>query len=190
MVHRRLRQFLMVVPIALLVIVGMPTSAAAGPDQRTVRASDDCDAATFNAVLDPAGTADPQPCLGDGETTFSDFLAQLAANGPKPNRAAKDWAFSRTNTDIDPGGILTVNNVGGEFHTFTRVAAFGGGCVDVLNQILGLTPVPECANFPLLARTTGIPSGGTLTVTSPQSGVQHYQCLIHPWMHTTVTVEK
>src|SRR6478609_8050982 len=29
MVHRRFRQFLMVVPIALLVIVGMPTSAAA-----------------------------------------------------------------------------------------------------------------------------------------------------------------
>ncbi len=195
MVQRRLRQLLMVLPIALLVIVGMPTSAAAGPDHRTVRAFDDCDAATFNAALDPAGTADPQPCLGDGETTFGDFLAQLGASNNEPNRAAKGWAFSRTKTDIDPGGTMTVSNEGGEFHTFTPVAAFGGGCIDVLNQILGLTAVPECAQttpegVPLIA-ATGMQSGGTLTFRVPNtSGTQRYQCLIHPWMQTTVTIKK
>lgn len=184
MAQRRLRQFLMALPIALLVIVGMPTAAAAGPDHRTVKASDDCEQTSFDAAIGP-GT-----CVGDGRTTFNDFIAQLVKNGPKPNRAAKNWAFSRTKTDIDPGGTITVENVGGEFHTFTPVAEFGGGCVDVLNQILGLTPVPECANFPALAGTTGIASGGTLMVTSPHYGVQKYQCLIHPWMHTTVTVER
>jgi hypothetical protein len=43
----------------------------------------------------------------------------------------------------------------------------------------------------VLVGTTGIPSGGTLTVDVPKkSETEFYQCLIHPWMQTTVTVKK
>ena len=45
-------------------------------------------------------------------------------------------------------GTITAVNGGGEDHTFSEVAQFGGGCIDVLNGILGLTPVPECLGFP------------------------------------------
>src|SRR5262245_11599899 len=39
-------------------------------------------------------------------------------------------------------GTIEAYNKGGETHSFTEVAQLGGGCVQVLNSILGLTPVP------------------------------------------------
>ena len=41
------------------------------------------------------------------------------------------------------GGSVEARNVGGEVHTFSEVASFGGGCIDALNDLLGLTPVPS-----------------------------------------------
>src|SRR6478735_5170344 len=111
MVQRRLRQFLMALPIALLVIVGMPTAAAAGPDHRTVKASDDCEQASFNAVFGK-GT-----CIGDGKTTVDEFFAQIATNGYRANESVEGWDFSREEFKIDKGGRLTVENRGGEFHS-------------------------------------------------------------------------
>jgi hypothetical protein len=72
-------------------------------------------------------------------------------------------------------------------HSFTEVQQYGGGCVAVLNNILHLTAVPECGigAFP----ATLIPSGGTLTVSGLSAGVHHFECLIHPWMRTDVTVQ-
>jgi len=180
--HRRLRP-LILLPIVLLALVSFPTSAAAGPDSRTIEAYDDCEAMSFNAAVGP-GT-----CVGDGETTFDDFVGQLLENGNKPNEAAKDWDFSRENFGVDPRARLKIVNKGGEFHTFTPVAKFGGGCVEEINQLLGgLTPVDECQN-PVLFVTTGVISGGTISLTAPKSGVQRYQCLIHPWMVSTAIIE-
>jgi hypothetical protein len=71
---------------------------------------------------------------------------------------------------------------------FTEVANFGGGCIEALNDLLGLTPVPECAGFPGgIFAATRIPAGGTLTVT-PAPGIHRFECLIHLWMRMTVTV--
>jgi hypothetical protein len=91
---------------------------------------------------------------------------------------------------------------GGEFHTFTKVAKFGPGCVDVLNVLIFGTPDlgPEC--FPLVDTpdgpvptpfiTDGIPTDGS-TVQVPAAkltrGTNLFECLIHPWMQTKVTVE-
>ncbi len=180
--QRRLR-LLILLPIVLLALVSLPTSASAGPNHRTIKASDDCEAVSFNAAFG-AGI-----CVGDGETTVTDFLAQLGANGNIPNEAAKGWDFSRDKFGVDPRARLTIVNVGGEFHTFTPVAKFGGGCIQGLNDILGLKPVPECANFDPATNKFGMPSGATLTVTAPKSGIQRYQCLIHPWMQSTAVVE-
>ena len=99
----------------------------------------------------------PGTCVKQGDTTFTDFLAQLGKNGNIANEAADDWEFKPGDFHVDAGATINAVNVGGEFHTFTRVADFGGGCVPVLNDILGLSPVPEFA-------TSGVASGGMLEV--------------------------
>ena len=60
----------------------------------------------------------------------------------------------------------------------------------VVNDLLGgLTPVPERAGFPFgLFRATTIHAGGTLTTAALAPGIQRFECLIHPWMRTTVEV--
>jgi plastocyanin len=166
-----------VVSAALVVVVG-----AAADGSRHVRAFDDCDPATFNAAVGP-GT-----CVGDGRTTFPNFVAQLPVKG-----SADGWAFKPSTIDLSRSRPLDIENRGGEFHTFTEVKKFGGGCIPFLNQLLGLTPVPECQpevapGVPLAFVTTGIDSGGTLDVAALGPGVHKFECLIHPWMHTTVTV--
>ena len=163
--------------VALLVLVPAAGSSAASAT-RQVQVLDDCDPASFNAAIGP-GT-----CIKDGGTTFSEFIAQLQAQDRAPA-----WRFAPAQLKLDPGGALVAHNGGGEDHTFTEVATFGGGCIAALNDLLGLTPVPECAGFPGGAfAATLIPPGGTVTTASLPPGIHRYECLIHPWMQTTVTV--
>jgi plastocyanin len=155
----------------------LATGSAAVSGSRQVVIRDDCDPASFNAVIGP-GT-----CVKDGSTTFSDFVGQLISQGRAPA-----WRFAPDQLSLAAGGTLEGTNKGGEDHTLTEVANFGGGCIPVLNGLLGLTPVPECAGFPGGAfGATLIHAGGTLTVTLGP-GVHRFECLIHPWMRTTVTV--
>ena len=162
---------------ALLILVPAAGSSAAGAT-RQVQVLDDCDPATFNAVIAP-GT-----CVKDGTTTFSAFVAQLLAHG-----RASAWRFAPGKLSLHAGGTLQAHNRGGEVHTFTEVANFGGGCIEALNDLLGLTPVPECAGFPAGAfGATAAPPGGTVTTSPLTPGVHRFECLIHPWMRTTVTV--
>jgi plastocyanin len=162
--------------VALLVLV--PAAGASAASTRQVQVLDDCDPATFNATIGP-GT-----CVKDGTTTFSEFIAQLLAQGRAPA-----WRFAPEQLSLDPGGVLQASNRGGEVHTFTEVADFGGGCIQALNDLLGLTPVPECAGFPGGAfAATAVAPGGTVTTSPLTPGVHRYECLIHPWMRTTATV--
>jgi plastocyanin len=164
--------------IAALLVLVPAAGASAASTSRQVQALDDCDAATFNAVLGP-GT-----CVKDGATTFSEFVAQLLAQGRAPA-----WRFAPGHLRLDAGGTLAAHNRGGEDHTFTEVADFGGGCIAAVNALLGLTPVPECAGFPggAFAATTVSP-GDTVTTSPLSPGIHRFECLIHPWMQTTVTV--
>jgi hypothetical protein len=163
--------------VALLVLVPAAGAAAASAT-RQVQALDDCDPTTFNAALGP-GT-----CVGDGGTTFSAFIAQLLAQGRAPA-----WRFAPGQLSLDAAGTLQAHNRGGEDHTFTQVASFGGGCIQALNSLLGLTPVPECAGFPGGAfAATLVPPGGTVTTTPLSPGIHRFECLIHPWMRATVSV--
>ena len=162
--------------VALLLVPAAGASAAGAT--RQVQMLDDCEPATFNAAIGP-GT-----CIKDGTTTFQAFIGQLLAQGRAPA-----WRFAPGQLRLDASGRLQANNRGGEDHTFTEVAAFGGGCIQVLNDLLGLTPVPECAGFPggAFEATTVVP-GGTVTTVALPPGIHRYECLIHPWMQTTVTV--
>jgi hypothetical protein len=170
------------------------TTYASGPDVRTVQLRDDCDPATFNA--DPPAGVGPGTCVGDGDTTFADFLDQVFSEG-----SAEKWRFNPNNTEAERG--VNAHNRGGEFHSFTQVEHFGGGFVEVLN--LGVPPVDECALrtpggvlvrdpdgnlIPAQAAIdTFVPPGGNSATTALAKGVHKFQCCIHPWMHTTVAVK-
>ena len=173
----RMRAFLSLVSaLALALSAASTTTAASG--HRSVQVLDDCDAATFDAALN-----DPNACVKSGGTTFSEFIGQLVTMGRAPA-----WRFAPGQIKLATGGSIDAYNRGGEFHTFTEVANFGGGCVEILNQILGLTAVPECANAGVLFATTGIAPGGELEGAPLSSGTHRFECLIHPWMRTTVVV--
>jgi plastocyanin len=175
--HRTRRLATMAGLAALLLLVPAAGGSAASAT-RQVQVLDDCDPATFNAAIGP-GT-----CVKDGGTTFQAFIGQLLAQGRAPA-----WRFAPGQLKLDAGGTLAAHNRGGEDHTFTEVANFGGGCIAALNDLLGLTPVPECAGFPGGAfAATLVPAGGTVTTAPLPPGIHRYECLIHPWMQTTVTV--
>src|SRR5262245_5143176 len=157
-------------------------SAFASSKPQLVKVRDDCDPASFNAAVGP-GT-----CIGNGKTVFSDFIDQLVDHG-----FAGAWRFSPSTFHVDAGRDLLIRNDGGEFHTFSQVVQFGGGCVPQINGVLGLAPSPLCQpevapGVPLAFVTTGVPPGQTLTITGLSPGVHTFQCLIHPWMHVTVDV--
>src|SRR3954468_13786973 len=143
-----------------------------------VRVEDRCDPATFNAALN-----DPNACVHDGGTTFDQFLANTAAEGGDHH-----WRFKEDDVQVRTGEAVRVVNQGGETHTFTPVAEFGGGFIDVLNNLSGAgATVPECV--PGAAGQNPVPADHTLMFT-PKAGthVQKVQCCIHPWMHTEITV--
>jgi len=166
--------------LAVIVVGTLLVAAGAwgGSATRTVQVLDDCEPVSFNAAL-----MDDEACVKDGGTTFGEFIGQLIAQGRAPA-----WRFAPEQLKLGAGGSLTATSRGGELHTFTEVAAFGGGCIDVLNDILGLDPVPECAGFPAIFGTTGVPTGGGARTVQLGPGVHRFECLIHPWMRTTITV--
>jgi plastocyanin len=150
--------------------------ASAGTDHRQVLMLDNCDGPSFNAVIGP-GT-----CNRAGGVTFERMIGDLLQHGTAPS-----WRFSPEQLKLDTGGTITAPNLGGEFHTFTRVAAFGGGCVPELNAVLGLTSVPECG-IPGIFGTTGAPPGAAVTTGPLAAGTHRFLCLIHPWMRSTAQV--
>jgi len=62
---------------------------------------------------------------------------------------APAWRFAPSvvvATTTDP---IQVRNIGGEVHTFTKVAKFGGGIVPLLNELGGFGPTtPACGAPP------------------------------------------
>ncbi len=173
-----------ILALALLASGGVRT---AGSSVEQFRIRDDCDPATFNAAIRP-GT-----CVGDGDTTFGDFIAQLV-----DHQFAGAWRFQPDKTELDVGTTIVAKNRGGETHTFTKVANFGGGFVGILNGLSGNTTLaPECAgtltNGALVPGTGALASfvgpGATSGSTTVSSGTQRFQCCIHPWMRSTVTGE-
>jgi plastocyanin len=137
---------------------------------------DACDPTTFAAA-----TGDPNACLRNGGMTFQEFIAQL-----QKHQQVGAWHFAPPRLNVSEGTTLTAINRGGEVHTFTAVAQFGGGIVPLLDTLSGNpTPAPECL---ALAPGDMVAPGGTFTTTESEAGVENYQCCIHPWMRTIVHV--
>ena len=158
--------------VAAAVLTFVPV-AAANPSK--VLASDAC-SPSFNVLFN-----DPTICNRNGGTPVAVFLQQLGQN-----KFAGAWHFSPKQVNVDAGGSLTVQNRGGETHTFTEVSQFGGGgVVPPLNEILFGTPNPPLFFDP--NHVTFIPAGGEETIT-PTPGTHLFICAIHPWMEDTVVV--
>jgi len=173
-------QTLVWVVLSAMVMFSLTTRAGAVQGDKKVRMLDDCDPVTFNQVLGDGA------CVGNGHTTFDEFIAELAAT-----QDAHKWRNQPSQMLINVGRPTFIENVGGEAHTFTPVAEFGGGFVDQLNGISGNPiPAPECLN---LGAVVIIPPG--VSVDGPTAGTSElpvglhkFQCCIHPWMRTVIEV--
>ncbi len=181
MFGRRAWAFGFGVTLALAVSLALPLSGLAS-DTQVVQLRDDCDPASFNAAIGP-GT-----CVGNGTTTFSEFIAEL-----QEDKVASDWVFDPDQVTVHVGDKLTIQNTGGETHSFTKVTSFGGGLILPLNVLSGnlvlAVPAPGVNVF-----ATFVPAGGVTTVSSASGGIltpgqNLFECFIHPWMRAVVTVE-
>jgi plastocyanin len=152
------------------------------PSFAPVVALDECDPVTFNAAVGPDFCRNV--ALGSS-TTFSALFAKAAAGTPDPG-----WDFEPDTLNIKEGTNLNVVDQGGEPHTFTEVAQFGGGFIPGLNAP-GEVVVPECAGgFSNVAvAKTRILQGSERQITALSKGKHLFQCCIHPWMRMEVEVK-
>jgi len=145
-----------------------------------IHPEDNCDPVTFGALCNPNF---------HGTTTRDAFNAELTAT-----KRVAAWEYGGGDIRVSAGDSFAVDNKGGETHTFSVVANYGGGRNDALNQLGGYTVVaPECVNGPT-PTNVDIPYLGSINVTTGSSGLlkpgtYKVQCCIHPWMRTTITVQ-
>ncbi len=175
--HRRTFVLGAVVALVLLGFAGTAQADSGSGKNRAevVRIQDRCDPATFNAALQ-----DPNACVGDGDTTFDDFFAEFLAEG-----SVGHWRFHPDDLTIRAGQSVKAVNQGGEAHSFTEVARFGPGCVPPLNQP-GEVPPPICDTVAFPGSI--VLPGSSISTAGLSRGTHDFQCLIHPWMRTVVTV--
>jgi len=149
-------------------------AAQASRSNILVNMLDACDQATFDAAVGP-GT-----CTRNGGMKFSQFIDLLTRH-----QTMEAWRFAPATIHARVGQTIVATNLGGEAHSFTEVAAFGGGIVPLLNQLTGNAGVvPECN-----PANDIVGPGGTDTETLSEPGTHKFQCCIHPWMRATVDVQ-
>lgn len=167
--------------VAAISLFGLTAGAGAVQGDKKVRLLDDCEPTSFNAALGDGA------CVGNGHTTFDEFIAELAAT-----QDAHAWRNQPSAMHLNVGRPTLIENTGGETHTFTPVANFGGGFVNELNGISGNpVPAPECLN---LGAIVFIPAGDAAAGPTAGSsdlpvGSHKFQCCIHPWMRTVIEVD-
>ena len=165
---------------AVVVALSLTGGAGAVQGDKKIRLLDDCEPTSFNAVLGDGA------CIGNGHTTFDEFIAEL-----EETQDAHKWRNQPSQMHVNVGRPTLIENRGGEVHTFTPVAQFGGGFIPDLNGISGNpVPAPECLNF---AGIVFIPAGATEEGPTAGSGdlpvgTSRFQCCIHPWMRTVIEV--
>ena len=165
---------------AVIAVLSLSGGVGAVQGDKKIRLLDDCEPTTFNAVLGDGA------CIGNGHTTFAEFIEEL-----EETQDAHKWRNQPSQMHLNVGRPTLIENRGGEVHTFTPVAAFGGGFIPDLNGISGNpVPAPECLNFGAI---TFIPAGGveegpTAGSSDLPVGISRFQCCIHPWMRTVIEV--
>lgn len=144
-----------------------------GGQERRVTMLDACDPHSFAAAH--------VTCVRRGGVTFQRFLEIL-----RNHHTVGAWRFSPRRLSASVGQTLLAVNRGGEVHTFTEVAHFGGGVIEALNELSGNPiPAPECQH---LASSDFVAPAASDTDEIEEPGIEHYQCCIHPWMRLDVHV--
>jgi len=192
--------------ICVGILLGLFTYANAQAT-KTIVMRDACDPDSFNAVIGP-GTCTPGH---HGNTLFGDFLGELQSDQNagawrfNPMVNVTEGNFKLVRLDLTSGDQTTIQNAGGETHTFTRVSKFEGGFVALLNGVTGNPdPAPECAQ--VLPDGTLVPqpespanqfveagkteSGPTAGSSALPKGLTRWQCCVHPWMRMLVVVHE
>lgn len=159
---------------------GQATVEQASSGHTEIHPEDQCDPVTFGALCNPSF---------HGTVTRDEFAAELAAT-----KRVATWEYGGGDIRVSSGQSFRVDNRGGEVHTFSVVANFGGGRVPGLNEASGNPVVaPECVAGPN-ATNVDIASGAGITVTTGANGAIKgrgtfkVQCCIHPWMRATVSI--
>jgi plastocyanin len=195
---------------SVLVLVGMAALAACGGDPVSQPRSDqdafdqpDASLAVLNAkdhhggrhiaILDDCDPSDPgwAPTGGcvlrNGAVTEAEFGALLASPLSLSVVGHPAWRTEPSYLRLGGGKSVRVTNEGGRGHTFTPVAAFGGGRIPPLN--IGLTSAPECLLPPNAADPYFVAPGGRLELDNLVAGDHRFMCCIHPWMRALIKVE-
>jgi hypothetical protein len=173
--------------------------------QTTITMRDACDPDSFNAAVGPGTCVAGQ----HGNTLFSDFIGELQTDQIagawrfNPLLNASEGSFKLVRLDLKQGDQTTIENKGGETHTFTRVQKFGGGFILPLNGLSGNPePAPECAQvlpdgslapqpesatnqFVEAGKTEAGPTAGSSAL---PKGMSRWECCVHPWMRMVVVV--
>jgi hypothetical protein len=163
---------------AASLVLTAPAAAADEPQVKNMRLIDKCDKASWDVEFANLCT------FNAGSVTLARFRADLAKGGNG------GWWINNRDETIDVGDSLHVINEGGIVHTFTEVRSFGQGVVDEWNQAVPRQPKAiNAAGVPVSFADfgTAVASGATADVV-PTKGVHRYQCIIHPWMRSVVTV--
>ena len=122
-------------------------------------------------------------CNRSGGMDVNQFLSQLGKH-----QEVGAWHFSPPSFNATLGQVIVARNLGGEVHTFTHVAEFGGGFIPELNDLSG-TPIPATACLlQNLEEDDFVPPGGKYFEDVDEGGTLKFQCCIHPWMRTVVQV--
>src|SRR5262252_6458657 len=116
----------LVVLVGLSAIVARVTTAQVNSNDPNVAMVDNCDPTTFNAAIRP-GTCAATP--HEHDTTFAEFIGLLFSPLAANVIGHPAWNFAPGYISTRPGQTVRVSNAGGEDHTFTEVAEFGGGFV-------------------------------------------------------------
>jgi plastocyanin len=195
-VEDKAMQKLAILASGLAVLVGLWVTwtkvamAQVNSNDPNVALVDNCDPATFNAAIAP-GTCAVTPHQHD--TTFAEFVGLLFSPLATNTIGHPAWQFAPGYVSVRAGQTVRVTNSGGEGHTFTEVAAYGGGFVPLLNG--AISPPAPAGTMPLVeagacaAMPPVVAPGNTIQIKGLSPGVHKFQCCIHPWMRAVVDVE-
>lgn len=156
-------------------------AAQVNGNDNNISVMDTCDPG--DEAWEPTGGCSQKQQRGD--VTTAEFFALLRSPLTIPDNAFlighPAWRNEPSHVTFNQGRSLRATNRGGRGHSFTEVANFGGGVVDILN--IGLDPAPECAAL------RPLPPGEAQVFSNLSAGLHKFQCCIHPWMRATVRVQ-
>jgi plastocyanin len=165
--------------LGVLAVTAAGTYAAQSDDDgsgdRRIAVRDDCDPNGGWEVV-PGGCTREQ-----GTVSRAEFDSELHSPLSTAVVGHQSWRLDPSYLAVKDGKNVRVTNMGGRPHTFTEVAAFGGGKGPPAFNV-GLTTAPECPG------SINMAPGETATVSGLAVGSHRFMCCIHPWMRAVIEV--